>query len=149
MPTGNEVLPVAEPQTLEEVGGEFVSLEYKKRALEAELKMVEAKQGQAKTVILKKFQEAGISSITAQGMTVYLHRQTWAGLEEGKDKAAGCAALRAAGLGDLVTDGYNSQSVSSRLREFEDDDTGEVAFPPELAGVWKLNPTFDIRARKA
>ena len=122
----------------------FVQLEKRRRELESQLKEAKAESGHLEAMLLEKFAESGIASIKVDGLTVYLHRQLWAGPIDGNYIAA-CEALQAVGLGDMVEPRFNTNTLSAWVRER--DKEGE-ALPPTLSEAIKVTEQFSIRTRK-
>ena len=149
------------PQPMDTDGGlpalgqlkRFVALDKRKRRLEEELKSVKAELEDLRPAVLDYFRTSGTQKQTLDGVTVYLHRQLWAGREEGVDGTKAAAALTLADLGYLVEPKFNTQSLSAFFREQEQlrDDLVDPAdlLPPVLRGIIKLSETFDVRTRKA
>jgi hypothetical protein len=92
--------------------------------------------------------------------TPYLHRQGWAKVigtgphdpRTGKpsvteeDKARARQALRAAGLGDQLSETWNAQTLSKAYRQWEQEGADP---PPELEGVFAFEKVPDLRVRRA
>jgi hypothetical protein len=126
-----------------------------------------AKDSEAAAKALKKLREVAYDDVVAAlealdvdryplkgGPTVYVTSELWAGLDADDDmdqaardahKALACDALKAAGLGDLVAEGWNAQTLSGvfRAREAELEAEGELPelddlIPDELDGFVKL-----------
>lgn len=93
---------------------DFIRLKQRKAELEAELKGVEAEIREAQDDLLAQFADAGRTSETVDGYTVYRHPQLWAGVQEGA-RADLVDALRETGHADLTT--VNHQTLSSFVRE--------------------------------
>lgn len=122
----------------------WAELEHEKRALEDKLKEVKARQAQIEERVQEVFAETGMQNVRIAGLTVYLERKLWAKREEGVTMEEACAALKEAGLGDLVTEGYNSHTLSAYLRELE---RTNQPLPPELEGKITAAEVFSVRAR--
>ena len=76
--------------------------------------------------------------------TVYVHNQIWAKAARGKED--GCAALRAAGMDEFVSEGFNTSTLSAFIRE-ELRDGNEL--PPEIKEAFDITEVTSLRARKA
>lgn len=102
--------------------------------------------------ILEAFVDAEVQSVQVDGSTVYLERKLWAQKEtdpstdEPVPTEVVVEALNAAGLGDFVQEGYNTNTLSAYLRDL---DENEEPLPPALRGVIKAAEVFKIRYRKA
>lgn len=93
---------------------DFIRLKQRKAELEAELKGVEAEIREAQDDLLAQFADAGRTSETVDGYTVYRHPQLWASPAEGA-RVELVDALRETGHAELTT--VNSQTLSSFVRE--------------------------------
>lgn len=99
-----------------------------KKAKKAKKDMDEAnaKRDKMQPEILEIMEEIGQNNVKVGGSLVYLHRQLWANAkvnERGeRDYETSCEALRDAGLGELVAERFNVQSVSSVIRELDKND---------------------------
>lgn len=96
--------------------------------------------------LLEDFVEEGVQNVRVDGSTVFLHRQIWAGKEEGVETPAVVSALKTAGLGHLVGENYNGQTLAAYLRDL---DRNEEPMPAELVGVIKPVEVFQIRQQRA
>lgn len=124
-------------------------LKDRKSALEEELDEVKKAIAELDAQIQESFIDEGVQNIKVDGHTVFLYRQVWAKkVDPEMDSQFICDALGAAGLGDFVKEGYNSQTLSSWLREQEQPD-GTFSLPPELEGVIEAAPKYEIRRRKS
>lgn len=94
---------------------------------------------------LDEFERAGISQVKANGRTTFLRRDVYASVKEGR-KPDVVRALRNLGLGDLVGESVNAQSLSAHVREQEK--LGN-ALPPELAEHVTVSEVFRVRERAA
>lgn len=108
--------------------------------------------------LLQAFEQAGSSSVNHNGYTYYIHKQLWVKVRGDKDRDAAMRLLRAMGLGDYITENFNSNSLSSYFREQEamyreehssDPDAPPWTPHPRLRGVFDFNPTYSVRSRKA
>ena len=126
----------------------FVELSKQKAELTKQLKGIQATLDETADRIVDGFVQDGVDRIRADGMTVYLHRQKWAGIagvdELGKVEATARAidALRAAGLTHLITLG--TQGISAVFRDEEAVD----GMPPEVVDAFDVVERVGIRARR-
>lgn len=66
------------------------------------------------------------------GRTLYIKRTLWAGVVKGHEKPEVCDALRAADLGDYVTETFNTHSLSAYVRDVaREKKTSEIDLSPE------------------
>lgn len=130
----------------------YVELVKRKREIEAELRAVKTELGEGdggpgrvEKAALDWMVENGMQSVRVDGMTLYVNRQLWAGPTDG-DYHAACEALKSAGLGDLVQERFNVQTLSSWVRERDKD--GEP-LPAAFAGRIEVAEVFRLGARRA
>lgn len=94
--------------------------------------------------LVEQYSEAGVQNLSIDGKTVYLNRTTFAQWEPGLDPEEKRAALRAAGVPELVTETVNSQTLSAWVRELCDDDDAP-GLPEPIKDLLQLGEKFNIR----
>lgn len=122
----------------------FTELEHRRREIKEELDKVNAELGSLEEGLLRDFEDAGMSSVNIDDLCVYLHRQVWAKPKNG-DYPGACAALEQAGLGEMVERRFNTQTLSSWVREQEK--AGEK-MPESLKDAIVVSEVFSVRTRK-
>ena len=126
----------------------FAELAESKRALETSLEKVKEELSQLETGLLQEFEEDGVPSVKLNRpdgtMTIYLHRQLWAGAIEG-DYPRACRALVNAGLEELVQTRFNTNQVSAAIREMTK--KGEP-IPTMLSENLSIAEKFSLRTRR-
>lgn len=127
-----------------ELNKEFAALSRKKRKVEAELDRIKTRLAEIEPVLLDIWAASGLNRITVDGVSMFIHSQLWAGIAEGYTREQAVDGLKAAGLGDFVTENYNSNSLSAFFREQVKNDINEIPALPE--GI-KLTEKFSIRTR--
>lgn len=138
----------------------FAELDAEERDLKSRLKEVKDKKEALEENLLEKMAEDGVPRMAIninydgkeQTRTLYTHKQLWAGYND--DKQALIDALKQASLDDMVSEGYNTQTLSAYVRQFDPDgtmDTEELRkqLPTQLQSVIKLSEKFSLRTRKA
>ena len=122
---------------------EFIDLTAQQRDLEAQLASVNEKLAPFQDKLLVEWQKIpGFQRTSLAGWTVYLERKVWAQYPEGR--AAAIEALKEAGLAkDYVKEDFNHQSLSSYVREAEDE------LPDEFEGKIRPVEVFKIKAVRA
>jgi len=143
---------------------EFVSLENRKRDLDAELKATNQKLDELEDLIIPQFIEAGVPSIavTVDGSTrtLSIYRDVYA--SPLNDRAEVAAALKASELGQYVAENYNSNSLTAYVREVwrevvqtaqrEDrvatEDDVRAALPKPLGDAIKISLVHKLSSRK-
>lgn len=86
-------------------------LNQKMREVEADMTSLEAQ-------ILDGMAEEGIDSIKINGKNLHIRRRIFASVH---DKELAVEALKEAGYGDLVKEGFNTNQLSALLNEFENE----------------------------
>lgn len=126
---------------------ELVSLD---RQLAAKSREVKEKISKLEAELLDEFAAGGISQLrvdTSEGkFTIFPRRQLWASLAEGADYPHACAALKLAGMGDLVEEKFSTQRLSAVVREL--DDAGQE-LPAEVKPYVKVAEVFKLSVQKA
>ena len=96
--------------------------ERQKRDLDEQLKALKAKLKTLEDAALEYLAEEGITSVKMNGSTVYMSTSTYASLSDDKDAAM--VALKEHGIGDLVKESVNSNSLASWVREQRETEEG-------------------------
>jgi len=123
---------------------EFVRLQEERRKIESTLDSLKEILKVMEEEILGEFERTGMSSAKVDGMTIYLHRQLWAGPKEG-DYATACRVMKENGLGDFVSERFNTNTVSAWVREEE---KSGRALPAAIAAALNVEEKFTIKTRK-
>ncbi len=141
-------------ETIEETNGKnpfalvlakFVDYTKEKKALDKRLATVKAEMGTLEEIILEEFENLGVSSMRCGDTTVHLRRQLWARAKDG-DKDTVCEVLRDLEMGDMVSETFNTNTLSAWVRER--DKAGEE-IPAALKDVLAITEEFSIRANMA
>ena len=115
---------------------EIDEAEDKLAALKAEYKLQEE-------VLLRDYEIDGIQSMKVGDKSVHLYRDLYVKLVGDIDDAH--EALRAAGEGDLLKYGVNSQSLRARVKEL---DASETGIPEGLQPFIETTEAYKIRIRR-
>lgn len=135
-------------QRVAEIDSEIQRLENQIDNLKDERKEIEQE-------LLESFQEKGISNISVNGRTIYIHSQYWAGYKNSREEAV--KALKRAGLEEYVRENYNTHSLSAYIREliadYEDEkdepvSEPEAVLPPDLKDEIKVTEKIQLRSRR-
>ena len=122
----------------------YVRLTEQRRRLDAWLDRVKDQLTALEDAVLEEMIEGGCQSVKAAGgRTVYLHRQFWANPVEG-DYQRASAALRAAGLSDMVLLRFDTKNLSAWCRERNA--AGEP-LPSSFDGAIKVSEQVSVRVR--
>lgn len=127
-----------------ELNKEYAELSKEKRKIEADLERIKNRLAEIEPMLLDMWAEAGLNKITVDGVSMFIHTQLWAGVADGATREDAVNGLKAAGLGDFVTENYNSNSLSAYFREQAKNGDMEAIELPE--GI-KLTEKFSIRTR--
>lgn len=123
------------PETLKQ----FIALDARRKALDAELKDVTGRLEAMREPLLDQWIQEGVTSLKVDGHTVSLRRQVWARVV---DRERIADALRREGLESLLTP--NSQQLSAWVREREAE--GQP-LPASFAGVVDTFERFSLSVR--
>jgi hypothetical protein len=124
----------------------FAALYREKLELQDRLNQVTKELGEMQEPMLDFFGDAGMQSVSVDGITLYIHEQIWANTAEGSTKELACEALVANGFGEFVSPGFNTSTLSAKAREMERN--GE-SFPEAVLAHIKVAPKVEIRARRS
>jgi hypothetical protein len=96
----------------------YVELKAEKARIERDLRIVKDELAPLEAALLEEFATEGVSGKrhAGTGKLVSIARRVWARAADG-DKDAAADALEAAGLGDYVQRGFNTNSLSAHFRE--------------------------------
>ena len=131
----------------------YVALVEKKRKHEDDIKDLNDKISALETALIANMQRGGLTKLSVYGRTVWLDRKIWAGADNGSTPAL-AAALKEVGLGDLVKQAVNAQTLSAWVREFDPDgrlgpEEIKAVLPPPVQPVIRISEVFNLRVRKA
>ncbi len=143
---------------------EFVSLEHRKKDLDAEGKAAKQRLDELEQQIIPQFIEAGVPSITVEvdgvkrTLSIYpdIHASPAAGRGDVVD------ALRQSELGQYVAENYNTNSLTTLVRDIwknlladagrdkrvVTEDDLRAALPPRLAGALKVSFVHKLSSTK-
>lgn len=97
--------------------GRFVELTEQRKSLEEQLEQVKKEAATVEQALLGDFEQAGVSSAKVNGTTVYLYRTL--AVRPKEDRLSVCAALRAVGLSEYVSNepSFNTNSLTAYVKE--------------------------------
>ena len=143
---------------------EFVSLETRKKDLDAQLKAAKQRLDELEDVIIPQFIEEGVPSMTVEvdgaKRTLSIYPDVHASPLNGRDEVVD--ALKNSELGQYVAENYNTNSLTSFVREFwkelrqtacterriVSEDDLRLALPAPLASVLKLSLFHKLSSTK-
>ena len=137
---------------------QFVKWSRVKKKHDAEVEKAKEELAKLETEILARWEEAGIQSQKLKGGgTVHIRREVWAGKvpDDPNAEVLLLEGLKSAGLGDLVKEKVNTQTLSSWVREKQKEMFGDkevapeellAALPPALHTSMRITETFKLRA---
>lgn len=140
---------------------EFVSLENRKRDLDAELKRIAQELDDLEGALVPQFLESGVQSMKVDGRTVYIAQEIYASPVNERSEVV--EALKASDLGQYVAENYNTNSLKSFVREIAEEarlrceqqdqmfTEAEVqaALPEPLGSTLRVSFKHSLRSRKA
>jgi len=128
----------------------FTQLTEEKKALKQKLRDIQVELDALENQIEEHFVESGVSSMKVGGRTVYLRKQLFVSPNamEGESpedaKRRACRALQTSGLGWLVSEGYNSNTLRAVIREMQEDGH---EFPLTLTDALKITERYRVGVR--
>lgn len=149
---------------------EFASLSERKKFLEAQVKEINTRLAEINEQLIEMFAEDGIQRITVQAgtdeygnplkRTVYISRMLWLGYADAEDGNKAKAkqnlidALKRAGYGEFISEGFNSNSVSTIVRELDPDNNTpleilQAKLPQEIRPYAKVTEKVQAKTVKA
>jgi hypothetical protein len=132
---------------------EYAQLVLRIRELKSEAEKLQKEADEIESELLDQFMQEGVQNIKTDSGTVFLRSQIWASYPSddngGRTYSETNDALRAAGLGMMVNERFNSQTLSAWVREQERDELGNPILPDELRDKLAVATKFEIAVRKA
>jgi DNA-binding ferritin-like protein len=143
--------------TTADLVNEFIELDEQRKGKEGEVDKIKERMAELEPVILERFENAGMQSMKSKmGATIYIRRELWSGAAEGSEVLL-LEVLKSIGMGDLVKEKVNTQTLSAYVREVEKEtfngaavDPNELikALPEQLQPVLKVTQKFSLRTRR-
>lgn len=124
----------------------FVELENERRDLELRLDAVKGEAGKLQAALIEQFADMGMQNAKVGDLTVYVRTDRYVSKRADVETETVCAALRDCGLGYMVADGYNPQSLKSKIKEYQDQG---IEVPESLAALLNIGETPRLATRKA
>jgi vacuolar-type H+-ATPase subunit I/STV1 len=140
---------------------EFVSLENRKKDLDAELKAVKQQLDDLEEALVPQFIEDGVQRMTVDGRTVSIQQDVYASPLNDREDVVD--ALKQSELGQYVAENYNTNSLTAFVRELKRDvelrakgenrmyteDDVRAALPEPLGRALKISFVHKLSSRKA
>ena len=140
---------------------EFVSLENRKKDLDAELKSVKQQLDDLEEALVPQFIEDGVQRMTVDGRTVSIQQDVYASPLNDREDVVD--ALKQSELGQYVAENYNTNSLTAFVRELKRDvelraknenriyteDDVRAALPGPLGRALKISFVHKLSSRKA
>jgi len=140
---------------------EFVSLENRKKDLDAELKAVKQQLDDLEEALVPQFVEDGVQKMTVDGRTVSLTQDVYASPLNDREDVVD--ALKHSELGQYVAENYNTNSLTAFVREVKrevesrakdegrmfDENDVRAALPEPLGRALKISFVHKLSSRKA
>lgn len=125
----------------------LIEIDTQKRALEDQLKDLNAERSALEAELLDQWAEEGVQHVRQNGMTVYLHRQLWASVKP-EERPRAVQAFEAAGLEDMLS--VNTQTLSAWWRERADvEEQEEGGIPETIKELVNVEERYAIRTRRS
>lgn len=124
---------------------DFVALEHLRREHEDALEVINKKLEKLSVILIEQFADLGMQNARVDGLTVYIKMNHYVSKRGDVSTQAVCDELTKCGLGYLVSDGYNAQSLKSKIREYQDQ---EIEIPPSLAELLNIGEVPKLATRK-
>lgn len=134
------------PATFQQQLKQFVALEHERREHEEKLKAIGEKISSLQAALLDQFADLGMQNANVDGLTVYVRTDRYVSKKGEASTEQVCEALRACGLGYMVSDGYNAASLKSKVKEFQEEG---IEVPESLASLLNIGETFKLATRKS
>jgi vacuolar-type H+-ATPase subunit I/STV1 len=139
----------------------FVSLENRKKDLDAELKSVKQQLDDLEEALVPQFIEDGVQRMTVDGRTVSIQQDVYASPLNDREDVVD--ALKQSELGQYVAENYNTNSLTAFVREVKRDvelraqsenrmyteDDVRAALPEPLGRALKISFVHKLSSRKA
>jgi hypothetical protein len=140
---------------------EFVSMENRKKELDAELKAVKQQLDDLEEALVPQFIEDGVQRMTVDGRTVSIQQDVYASPLNDREDVVD--ALKQSELGQYVAENYNTNSLTAFVRELKRDvelrakgenrmyteDDVRAALPEPLGRALKISFVHKLSSRKA
>ena len=140
---------------------EFVSLENRKKGLDAELKSVKQQLDDLEEALVPQFIEDGVQRMTIDGRTVSIQQDVYASPLNDREDVVD--ALKQSELAQYVAENYNTNSLTAFVREVKRDvelraqsenriyteDDVRAALPQPLGRALKISFVHKLSSRKA
>lgn len=136
----------APPASMVENLKEYARLANELRRVDAETEALKVQARAVEARLLDQFADSGCKSARVGDLTLYVRMDRYVSKRGEVDTDRVCRALRACGLGYMVSDGYNASSLKSKIKEYQDEG---VEVPGELAELLNIGEVPRLATRKA
>jgi len=144
--------------TTADLVNEFIELDEQRKGKEGEIDKLKERMAELEPQIMERFENAGMQSMKSKhGTVIYVRRDLWAGAKEGADVLL-LESLKSVGLGDMVKEKVNTQTLSAYIREQEKEHFGQNisakpneiidVLPEPLRAAVAITEKFSLRTRK-
>jgi len=124
---------------------DLIALRNRKDDLKRDTKEVDQGIRETELKILDYFEKSGISNVSIDDRTLYIHRSQWARGRKDIDPEIVIEALKSNGLGDLVKETFSVQTLSAHVRDLDKEDR---EMPPGLAEVIDVSEKVTVGVRR-
>ena len=140
----------------------FVAADKEYRLLEEQLEAAKKKLAAMEDPLAEQMGLMGMQSARVDGMTIYIKRTPYVSKAAGVETESVCEILKHVGLEYMVSEGYNAQSLKSKVKEYQekwrdlDDDYREshaeeytdTGVPRELAKLLSIGERISVETRR-
>jgi hypothetical protein len=112
------------------------------KAKELKEKALLMEEGLVEHMLSEGIDKISIRDVKYPGLILFIRTDIW---ESHTTKEEAIQALKEAGLGDMVQEGFNSQRLSAYIRELERDN---LPLPKEFEGIIFSKPTQRLIAKR-
>lgn len=141
--------------TMKDLVKQFIKKDTERKKKEGDVEKIKEELARLQGVLMPMFEKAGVQSVKlTKGESVYIRRDVWAGAGDGGPVML-MEALKSVGLGDMVKEAVNTQTLSAWVREQEKEHfNGEkvtaeqlIAVLPEVVGAAiKVTEKYSLRS---
>lgn len=126
----------------------YISLSDEIKEMEATVKDLKEQKDKAQEILLDEFGADGVQNLKIDGRTMYVNRSLKPSVSPGGQPAL-CAAFKSLGLGDMVKESVNFQTLGGWMRNDIERDVDDMPIlPPEVQEIVSVFEDFSIRVRK-
>jgi hypothetical protein len=127
-----------------EIESEIEDIENKIKDLKKAKELAEERLDAVGREVRESFIANDVPNLNIHGRLIYIHKQMWVKPKD-KDHDRAIEALKNCGMQWLVQEKFDTRTVSSHVRECDDQD---IELPPEFYEAFEVKDSFSTRSRK-